>query len=44
MPTPDPAPAKAGATAADADRPDRATALEAVRTLLRWAGDDPKGR
>lgn len=41
MPTPDPAPAKAGATAADADRPDRATALEAVRTLLRWAGDDP---
>jgi GTP cyclohydrolase I len=23
------------------DRPDRAEALEAVRTLIRWAGDDP---
>lgn len=26
---------------ADADRPSRAQAEEAVRTLIRWAGDDP---
>ena len=26
----------------DADRPSRAEAEEAVRTLIRWAGDDPK--
>ncbi|MEQ9350665.1 MAG: GTP cyclohydrolase I FolE [Alphaproteobacteria bacterium] len=28
-------------TAAGAARPDRAAAEEAVRTLIRWAGDDP---
>jgi GTP cyclohydrolase I len=26
----------------EAERPDREAALEAVRTLLRWAGDDPE--
>jgi GTP cyclohydrolase I len=31
----------AAATAASTDRPSRAEAEEAVRTLLRWAGDDP---
>jgi GTP cyclohydrolase I len=30
-----------GKSAADEDRPSRAEAEEAVRTLLRWAGDDP---
>ncbi len=31
----------AAETAASTDRPSRAEAEEAVRTLLRWAGDDP---
>jgi len=31
----------AAETAASTDRPTRAEAEEAVRTLLRWAGDDP---
>ncbi len=32
---------KSGAAATDAARPSRAAAEEAVRTLIRWAGDDP---
>ena len=28
----------------DLERPDRATAEEAVRTLIAWAGDDQIGR
>ena len=31
----------AAETAASTDRPSRSEAEEAVRTLLRWAGDDP---
>ncbi len=34
-------PVARGATAATIDRPTREEAEEAVRTLLRWAGDDP---
>ena len=34
-------PVARGATASSTDRPTREEAEEAVRTLLRWAGDDP---
>jgi len=33
---------KSGKTAAKKGRPSRAEAEEAVRTLIRWAGDDPE--
>ena len=34
-------PVARAATAASTDRPTREEAEAAVRTLLRWAGDDP---